>query len=167
MKWMRKHKILTVLLAFLLIVVILLGTVVGYVYSKLSLIKFDDGSAENHIQEEEIPEDAKAFLAEMEASGPGVDISGLEEMETVPVIPDTEIQENDDILNILLLGTDSYDGSLTKYARSDSMILVSINKTEKTVKLVSLERGMGVYMEYGEMAGHRPRRYRRYLHGDD
>ena len=153
MKWMRKHKILTVLLALLLIILILAGIAVGYVYSKLSLINFDDGSAGNYDQEEEIPEEAKDFLAEMEASGPGVDISGLEEMETVPVIPDAEIQENHDILNILLLGTDSYDGSLTKYARSDAMILVSINKTEKTVKLVSLERGMGVYMEYGEMAG--------------
>ncbi|MBR2422630.1 MAG: LCP family protein [Oscillospiraceae bacterium] len=153
MNWVRKHKILTVILALLMVLMAFLGIAAGYVYSKLSLINFDDGSANNYMDELEPPEEAKDFLASIEASGPGVDISGLEEMPTDPVIPDVEIQENDDILNILLLGTDSYDGSLTKYARSDSMILVSINKTEKTVKLVSLERGMGVYMEYGEMAG--------------
>ena len=153
MKWIRKHKILTVVLALLMILMIFVGIGVGYVYSKLSLINFDDGSAGNYMDELEPPEDAKDFLAQMEASGPGVDISGLEEMATNPVIPDAEIQENEDILNILLLGTDSYDGTLTKYARSDCMILVSINKTNNTVKLVSLERGMGVYMEYGEMAG--------------
>lgn len=153
MKWIKKHKILTALLVILLILLILVGVAVGYVYSKLSLINYDDGSSGNYMDESEPPEEAKDFLAEIEASGPGVDISGLEEMETFPVIPDAEIQEDDDIFNILLLGTDSYDGSLTKYARSDCMILVSINKTEKTVKLVSLERGMGVYMETGEMAG--------------
>ena len=153
MNWVRKHKILTVILALLMVLMAFLGIAAGYVYSKLSLINYVDGSANNYMDELEPPEEAKDFLASIEASGPGVDISGLEEMPTDPVIPDVEIQENDDILNILLLGTDSYDGSLTKYARSDSMILVSINKTEKTVKLVSLERGMGVYMEYGEMAG--------------
>ena len=153
MNWFREHKILTALLVLLLLLLILVGIAVGYVYSKLSLIQYDDGSGGGYADESAPPEEAKDFLAEIEASGPGVDISGLEEVETYPVIPDAEIQDDDDIVNILLMGTDSYDGSLTKYARSDCMILVSINKTENTVKLVSLERGMGVFMEYGEMAG--------------
>jgi len=140
------------LLILLTVLVLLAGALVGFVVSKLSLIDYDDGSRKEPAAAtptdvvDAIPEDT-AFEELV------VDVSGLEEMETLPVIPDAEIQKKDDVVNILLLGTDSYDGALTKYARSDAMILVSINKTDKTVKLVSLERGMGVYMETGEMAG--------------
>ena len=150
MKWFKRHKILT---AFLLILLLLVGTAVGYIVSKLSLIDYDDGTLKEPAGT--YPEDyyGEDIQEETEAEGPGVDISGLEEMATDPVIPDAEIQENDDIVNILLLGTDAYSGKLTEYARSDCMILVSVNKSEKTVKLVSLERGMGVYMETGEQAG--------------
>ena len=147
MKGFKKRKILKItLLVLLLLFLLAVGIVTSYVISKLSLIDYDDGTlketAGDYIEDVDIPDD-----------GPGVDISGLEEVETFPVIPDTEIQKDKDIINILVLGTDPYDGSLTKYARSDCMILVSINKTDNTVKLVSLERGMGVYMETGELAG--------------
>ena len=149
MKGFKKHKILKVsLLVILVLILVAVGTVAGYVISKLSLIDYDDGTLKETVSYE-----AGQFQEEIESDGPGVDISGLEEVETLPVIPDTEILEDKDIVNILILGTDSYDGKLTKYARSDCMILVSINKTDKTVKLVSLERGMGVYMETGELAG--------------
>lgn len=48
------------------------------------------------------------------------------------------------ITNILLVGCDaeSYDG----YIRSDSMMVLSINKTQKTVKIVSLMRDMRVFI---------------------
>lgn len=150
MKWIKKHKILTTIF---LVLILLVATVVGYVVSKLSLIDYDDGTLKEPAgtyPEEFYGED---FQEETDEEGPWVDISGLEEMETYPVIPDVEIQEDDDIVNILLLGTDAYSGKLTDNARSDCMILVSINKTEKTVKLVSLERAMGVYMQTGEKAG--------------
>ena len=146
MKWFLKHKFLT---AFVLILLLLVGSVLGFVISKLSLIDYDEGLPDE-IQES-LP--MEAFSPETEPAGPGVDISGLEEMETAPVIPETPIQENDNVVNILVLGTDAYSGALTDYARSDCMILVSINKTKKTVKLVSLERAMGVYMATGEKAG--------------
>ena len=152
MKWLKKHKILT---AFILILMLLVGTVVGYIVSKLSLINYDDGTRKEPVGT--YPQDANgaenAFNEEEVEDEFVIDTSGLEEMETFPVIPEVEIQEDDDIVNILLLGTDAYSGKLTDYARSDCMILVSINKTEKTVKLVSLERAMGVYMETGEKAG--------------
>ncbi len=141
--------LLKVLLIILLVLLLLVGCVLGFAIYKLSLIDYNDGTLREPVGTypsepgETIPEDDNS----------GVDTSGLEEMETFPVIPEAEIQQSDDIVNILVLGTDSYDGTLTEYARSDCMILVSINKTEKTVKLVSLERGMGVYMPYGEKAG--------------
>ena len=152
MKWFKKHKLLT---AFLLILLLLIGSVAGFIISKLSLIDYDDGMIPE--MQESLPpdlaQDMEAFATETEQEGPGVDISGLEEMETFPVIPEAEILEDDDVVNILVLGTDAYSGALTDSARSDCMILVSINKTEKTVKLVSLERAMGVYMPFGMKAG--------------
>lgn len=45
-----------------------------------------------------------------------------------------------DVVNILLIGTDSRSGSLEATGRSDSMMLVSYNRADQTVKLVSLLR---------------------------
>lgn len=142
---------LKVVLIILMILLVLVGAVTGFLIYKLSLIDYDDGTLKEPVATY-ATEPGETYIEE-EDEGLVVDTSGLEEMETIPVIPDVEIQEDDDIVNILVLGTDSYDGTLTQYARSDSMILVSINKTEKTVKLVSLERGMGVYMQSGEKVG--------------
>ena len=152
---MKKHKYLQkrkrfprVLLAVGLVILLLVGTVLGFVWSKLRLISYDDGTLKETQSAEQVEHPQQTEMPELI-----VDTSGLPEMQTLPAIPQREIVKKDDVVNILLLGTDSYDGKLTKYARSDCMILVSINKTDNTVKLVSLERGMGVYMETGEMAG--------------
>ena len=143
---------LRTLLVILLVLLLLIGGVLGFAVYKLSLIDFDTGTRKEPVAA--VPSDTDSTVSEEDTFEElTVDLSGLDEMETFPVIPEAEIQHSDDIVNILLLGTDAYDGTLTKYARSDCMILVSINKSEKTVKLVSLERGMGVYMETGEMAG--------------
>ena len=163
MKRQKKHKYLRagkrypkVLLTILLVLVLLAGLVAGYVWSKLRLIDYDDGTLKSpgHPEEMNMTEGSDDIQMPEETMDEYIlDYSGLEEMETLPPIPDREVQKRDDVINILVLGTDSYDGTLTKYARSDAMILVSINKTDNTVKLVSLERGMGVYMESGEKAG--------------
>lgn len=151
MKWFGKHKIFT---AFLLVLLLLVGTVVGFVWSKLNLIDFDDGTGKDSAiapgrteSSEEAPGDGEEDPEQL------VDISGLEISETLPVIPTEEIEKKDDVVNILLLGTDERTKHLSDAARSDSMILVSINKTDKTVKLVSLERGMGVPVLEGEYEG--------------
>lgn len=146
MKWFRKHKIFT---AFLFLLLLLVGTVVGFVWSKLNLIDYDDGTLKG---EDPLPEQTESLEETVEPEQL-VDISGLEISETLPVIPSKEIEEKDDVVNILLLGTDERTGYLSEAARSDSMILVSINKTDKTVKLVSLERGMGVPVLEGEYEG--------------
>lgn len=150
MNWIRKHKIIT---ALLLILLLLVGTVVGYIWSKLRLINYDDGSLKNTpVSGESVPADGQQNTEETEAEQI-VDISGLDTVESAPALPEEEIDEKDDIVNIMLLGTDEYSGILTDSARSDCMILVSINKTDKTVKLVSMERGMGVPILWGEYEG--------------
>lgn len=146
MKWFRKHKIFT---AFLLLILLLAGTVVGFVWSKLSLIDYDDGTLKGEAFVPEQTQDPE----EAGESEQLVDISGLEISQTPPAIPSHKIEKRDDVVNILLLGTDERTGYLSEAARSDSMILVSVNKTDKTVKLVSLERGMGVPVLEGEYEG--------------
>lgn len=144
--WFKRHKILT---AVLLILLLLIGTVVGYIWSKLNLIQYADEIRE--------PRQTDGYA---ETTSPGeteeaqlVDISGLEYSETEPVIPEAEIEKKDEVLNILLIGTDERTKSFSTNARSDSMIIVSINKDKKTVKLVSLERGMGAPVLEGEYEG--------------
>lgn len=48
------------------------------------------------------------------------------------------------VFNILLLGTDERTNGYNDFARADSIMLVSLNEKQKTIKLVSLERGIGV-----------------------
>lgn len=146
MKWLKKHKVFT---AIVLVILLLIGTAVGYIWSKLRLIQYvdKDDTGPNY------QEHAGETIAPEEENEQLIDISGLELSETLPVIPDAEIQESDDIVNIMLLGTDERTTKLNSFARSDSMILVSINKTDKTVKLVSLERGMGVPVLEGQYEG--------------
>jgi LCP family protein required for cell wall assembly len=138
---------LRVLLIMLLVLLLLVGGALGFVIWKLSMIDYNEGTLPTQSAEEAVSTEA----AEFEEAD--VNYEGLQEMETYPAIPEAEIRQDEDIVNILLLGTDAYSGKLTDHARSDCMILVSINKNDKTVKLVSLERGMGVYMPTGEKAG--------------
>lgn len=149
--WFARHKILV---AVVLIFLLLILTVVGYIWSKLSLIQYADeipNPKETVSQGEDLPEE-ETYGPEGEEDSI-VDISGLEQSETEPVIPQTQIEKNKNVINILLIGTDERSTTFSTNARSDSMILVSIDKDKKTVKLVSLERGMGVPILAGEYEG--------------
>lgn len=143
----KRHTWLKVLLAVVLVILLLLAAVVVFVWSKLNLIQF-----ENEIPEPSSPASMETS-APQEDDGPIIDISGLEQSETTPAIPNVEVERKDEVINILLIGTDERSKEFTPSARSDSMILVSINKDDKTVKLVSLERGMGVPILDGTYEG--------------
>lgn len=138
------------LLVILLIILLLVAAVVGYVWSKLDLIQYEDEvkQAAQEQQEVTVPQES---VSEEEA--PIVDVSGLEISETLPVIPDRAIKEDKSVTNILLIGTDERTKNFSTNARSDSMILVSIDRDANTVKLVSLERGMGAPVLEGEYEG--------------
>lgn len=171
MQWIRRHKVLVIVLAVILFI---LGTAFGYVWSKLNLIQFDAGT---YTEVETQRTETKETIADTEAAGEtepaeteikeeetedmiliDEEASGLEFVETDPVLPQTPVEEKkdkkSDIINIMLLGTDerSKEGFSVE-ARSDSMILASINKETKEIKLVSLERGMGVPVLEGEYKG--------------
>lgn len=56
-----------------------------------------------------------------------------------------EKMSSKNVINVLLCGVDSTDGTASK-ARSDSMILVSVNKKKKTISMISLLRDSWTYM---------------------
>ena len=61
------------------------------------------------------------------------------------------LEDGDDIINILLIGMDSRPGE--RYSRSDTMILCTLNKVNKTITLTSFMRDM-----YVQIPGHYPNR---------
>ena len=144
----KKHPVLKVFLIILMMLLLLIAAVVGFLWSKLDLIQYDDEIDKSAYYTE--PMDAEATE---EPEDDIVDISGLELVETEPIIPDSEVVDDDNVLNILLIGTDERSKDFSTNARSDSMILVSIDKDQNTVKLVSLERGIAAPVLEGQYAG--------------
>lgn len=135
------------LLIIFLLVLLLFGLVAGYIWSKLDKITYAD----------EIPSESISdnFEDQIEASDDEyiVEIDDLDSVEVPSTIPDSQVNKNDAVLNILLIGTDERTTHYNTNARADSMILVSINKEKHTVKLVSLERGIGVPILDGKYKG--------------
>lgn len=144
--------LLRALLVILALILLLIAGVIGFVWSKLDLIQYA-GESQAADPDEYIEETVDAAESEDGSEDQLADISGLVQFETPPAIPEGKILESDEVINILVLGTDERSKTFSTNARSDSMILVSINKTDKTVKLVSLERGMGVPVLEGEYEG--------------
>lgn len=128
-----------VLLVLLLMFVSLFALMAIYVNDKLNLI--------NYINKDEIwSYTSSADMDDfddpgIEAADPNAEID----------LPETDIFKDKDVMNILLLGTDERVDNLSEYARSDAMLILSLNRKTNSVKLVSLERGMNIIMPNGEI----------------
>lgn len=126
------------------IVVILLAVLIAvfaFVKGKLNLIQYDDGT-----------NSYDATIAAGEEDDIDLDLSGLEDVGPQG-LPGGEIYTDESVLNVLLLGTDEQRVQFSDNARSDTMILLSVDLDAKTAKLVSLERGMGVPILEGPYKG--------------
>lgn len=146
---------LKIILIVLLILALLVGAVVAFLWFKLDLIQFENeiDNSVYHTEPAEGETVAPTEEAEEEEMGQIVDVSGLEMVETAPPIPESEIFDEDNVLNILLIGTDEHSSEFSTDARSDAMILVSIDREKNTVKLVSLERGVAAPVLEGKYEG--------------
>lgn len=153
MKWIKQHKLLVAVVAVVLILALAL---VSYVWSKLNLIQYDDGTTAPQQTVESAPAEAPEIPEPPEPEDVILDESDLQDLtiaETEPDLPDSPIWNDSQVLNVLLIGTDERTEEFSTNARSDSMILMSINKDSHAIKLISLERGMGVPILEGEYAG--------------
>ena len=133
-KFPRWAKILlTVLGTILLVLAILAGIAAWYVNSRLDLIQYDPETAPT-----EIP------VTETEPEKPSEE-TAAPVTETEPEPTQTEPKYFDkDVINLLLLGTDERDMDFSDDARADCIMILSLNLREHTIKLVSIERGVGV-----------------------
>lgn len=169
-KYLKKQEVSTgkkvgrVVLIVLLVLLILIGAVFAYVWSKLSLITYDDGSSKTPtavVDTTPVPSDVPTGIVdptETEITVPEtepeetVDVSGLT-METAPIMSSGDLVEDKEVMNILLLGTDELGLGFHSNSRSDVIMLVSINKRAHTVKLVSFSRGIAVPFMEGQYKG--------------
>ncbi len=135
-----------IVVSIVLVIVLLLASGVIFYLSKLNLIKFSNGkftwngspdmSDSETLDEESRMNDAIADLEEKDA----IDATG-------------EIYKDKRFLNILLIGTDEHTENFSENARGDSCMIMSIGKKDGSLKLVSLERGMGVPILEGKYKG--------------
>lgn len=130
----------------LLVIIVIAVALFGYVWAKLDKISYDSETGSQVVLDE------SGDLGELDEDYV-VDVEGLEIFEEAPTIPDTDVNQSKDVINILLIGSDERTEEYNARSRADSMTIVSINKKLNTVRLVSLERGTGVPILEGEYAG--------------
>ena len=107
--------------------------------SKLNKIDYNDGKVTTPVE----------LAAQKETA---LDVSGLETK--TPVQAQTEMKADDDVLNILLLGTDERELEFTDDARADTVMILSLDFKNTTAKLVSIQRGTGMPMLEGQYKDH-------------
>ena len=128
--------IITISIVLLLTIVTLLGW--AYYNSKLDLIQYDDGSKEIDTSTSYAIDNDELDIADFPDAPEDVDTSGGIE------ILEGDIYHDDDVINILLLGTDERTDEFNENARADAIMVMSLNTKEHTLKLISIERGIGV-----------------------
>ena len=133
-------KVLLIVLALLLALVLAAGL---YVHSKYAQM-YDDGEAEGDV--EQVDQNLSDAMDSATAE--------LEEKESIYY--DGDVLASKDVFNVLLIGTDERtNGEYSDNARGDSCILASINTSGEVpvISLVSLERGMGMSIPWGQYEG--------------
>lgn len=157
-KYLRKTKLSVgkkigrVGLVILLVLVILLGAIVAFAWSKLNMISYDPGSAVETIEPTSAVIDSSTDPVEETEPEEIVDLTGLA-LENSPNYTSGDLFKDKNVINILLIGSDEYTQGYVTNSRSDLNMIISINKSEKTVKLVSLSRGIAIKMLDGPYKG--------------
>lgn len=134
----KRHVFLWVICMLLGLVLVALGCLGLYANHLLNKINYVDKSTESYLSADEVDQ----YLANQEPEEIDPDAEAIEEDAVDWGEEVTPIETGDDILNFLLIGQDARPGETR--ARSDVMILVTVNKTEKTIVLTSFLRDLYV-----------------------
>ncbi len=146
----RKKKALLILLPIISLILVIVLVVGGFVIHKFSLIDIDDEESTtiNPTQEFVEAEDETLDFAEMD------DATGNDFREILKnwATNGGDKMSNENVINVLLIGSDaSIDqpnrAQVTDKGNTDAMILVSIDKKNEKIKLVSLMRDSYTYMD--------------------
>ena len=147
-KTFRSWKTWQQAIAIVVAVIILVGgTAYAYFHSKYILMDISDGVSVSteFVDNDDEDEEISAAIASREESG--------ELVEAEVVEATGEIQEDESIVNILLIGTDERSEEFSDDSRGDTCMLVSINRSTGKISLVSFERATGVKIPSGEYEG--------------
>lgn len=128
----KRIRSITVLCLSLVLLIGLAGWL--FVQSKLGLLNYDDGFQEIDTTTQ-LPLDG-LDIPELGDSQDGTDFLNQ--------LPTDSIFHDKSTVNILLLGTDDHGKTFSDNARADAIMLLSLNTEKHTIKLVSIERGIGV-----------------------
>lgn len=131
----KKRKIGWIILACVVVILGMISAVVWNFYqAKLNLLQYDDGNRE-------IDTEIELPLDDMEIPDLG---SVSENDHQNSSLPTDEMVTDKNVINILLLGTDERSKQFSDNARADAIMILSLNKQTHAIKLVSIERGIGV-----------------------
>lgn len=134
----NKKRTILVVIAVVALLVLIVGMIgVFYYKSKINLLQYSDGTISQQGDVDENDEELLAESAAMEQA-----LKDLEEKQVVEA--EGEIFGDEDVFNVLLIGTDDRTKEFSDNARGDTCMLMSINKETMSVKLISFERGMGM-----------------------
>jgi len=137
-----KRLTLIIVAGVLAIIIAIIVSVLGFINSKLNKLDYNDGKLQS-TEGIELTEEDRV----------DIDITGLEIVDELPPLSDLEIIDDDGVINILILGTDERDFEFSDVSRADAIMLMSLNTEDYTIKLVSIERALGVPVLEGENKG--------------
>ncbi len=141
-KLSTRKKVIIGILIFLAVLLLLAGLVLAYIMIKLDKINTVDREYDNSVYESIYEEPPEVENPNNEPDSPKKDIDSLLEQiqENFDKLQQqsTELKFSDDVLNVLLIGTDARTNN--ERGRSDSMILVSINKKTEEIVMTSIMR---------------------------
>ena len=135
-----------IVIAVVLVILLLLTSGVVFYLSKLNLLQYSDGKFKWNGSIDETDSETLEEASRMDEA-----IAGLEEKDSVDATGD--IYKDKNYFNILLIGSDERTEKFSDNARGDSCMILSIGKKDGTLKLTSLERGMGVPILDGKYKG--------------
>ncbi len=138
---MRKTgKVFIIILAAVLV---LAGAGVLYVNGKLNRIHYESsedeaaGSKPQAADSEGIANDAEDVI---------ITADGEKEVREAAEKPEGEVQKQNDIVNLVLIGSDYRIPNTNDRGRGDCTMICSLNTGEGTVKLISIERAVACYV---------------------
>ena len=133
----KKKKIIVGIIAVILCVAIILGSItLAFVVKKFTIMGDDADYSEDIIYDEEQFEE---ISGEVGAAGFN------EALKAWATVGNDNIMSSKNVINVLLIGADSRYG--TNSGNTDAMILASLNRKTKQIKLVSFFRDSYLYIE--------------------
>lgn len=143
-----KKAVLIILSVILVLIIALVGFGILFVNGKLNLIGYDESTTIDTNQEFVETDDDKMSFEEMDDATGSDYKSILKNWAT----NGGEKMSNKNVINVLLIGSDASAeepgrSNITDKGNTDAMILVSIDKVNKTVKLISFMRDSYTYMD--------------------